>query len=417
MTTDLKKAYRTIVQDRFPGRMEISFVDGDTRHTLAYEKVTWPAPDGGPAQGLRYGENPDQEAAMYRLIDGGMPVGEEKLVGPGMGLVCDARLVQSGKHPGKINMTDIDAALLILRYLTDEPACAIIKHNNPCGVAQHESLSTAFDRALAADRIAAFGGAVVLGRPCDRETAELVAQGYVEVVAASSYEEGAVEILAQRKNLRIVEIPRMDRLAEFADRRFLELKSLLDGGVVVQTSYRCLPRQASDLMLAEAKKGGDKVRISREPTADEIRDLLFGWFVEAGVTSNSVLYVKDRATVAIGTGEQDRVGVARIARDKAYRNTSERLAFASHQKNYEDLTTDQKAEIDAQVQETNAGLKGAAMVSDAFFPFPDGVQVGLKEGVKAVVQPGGSLNDASVIAACNEAGATMVFTGQRSFKH
>jgi phosphoribosylaminoimidazolecarboxamide formyltransferase/IMP cyclohydrolase len=145
--------------------------------------------------------------------------------------------------------------------------------------------------------------------------------------------------------------------------------------------------------------------------------LLFGWFVEAGVTSNSVLYVKDRTTVAIGTGEQDRVGVARIARDKAYRNTGVRLAFQRHETSYENLTEDHRLEIDADVAECRGGLVGAAMVSDAFFPFPDGVEVGLKEGITAVVQPGGSLNDAAVIEACNKADATMVFTGQRSFKH
>jgi phosphoribosylaminoimidazolecarboxamide formyltransferase / IMP cyclohydrolase len=339
------------------------------------------------------------------------------LVEPGMGLVCDAKLLQSGKHPGKINLTDVDAALLILRYLTDRPACAIIKHNNPCGVAQADSLAEALSRAYTADRIAAFGGAVVLGRPCDAATAEQIAGAYFEVVAAPAYEAGTVETLAARKNLRIMELPRMDRLAAFADLRFLELKSLLDGGVVVQTSFSCLPRAAGDLTLAEAKQGGEVVRIQRQPTPAELDDLLFGWFVESGVTSNSVLYVKDRTTVAIGTGEQDRVGVARIARDKAYRNTAERLAAEQHGTNYDGLTEEQQLEIDADVAERRGGLRGAAMVSDAFFPFPDGLLVGLREGVTAVIQPGGSVNDVAVIKAANEHGATMVFSGQRAFKH
>jgi phosphoribosylaminoimidazolecarboxamide formyltransferase/IMP cyclohydrolase len=130
-----------------------------------------------------------------------------------------------------------------------------------------------------------------------------------------------------------------------------------------------------------------------------------------------VLYVKDRTTVAIGTGEQDRVGVARIARDKAYRNTAVRLAFEQFGDSYDKLSEGQKSDVDGQVSKTHGGLAGSAMVSDAFFPFPDGVEVGLREGVTAVVQPGGSLNDAAVIKACNAAGATMVFTGQRSFKH
>ena len=416
MTKNLRKAYRTIVEDHFAPRMELSFIDGDTRQTLAYEKVTWPTSDG-EAKGLRYGENPDQEAALYRLVDSGVTLEEVDLVGPGLGLVCDARLIQSGKHPGKINLTDVDAALLILRYLTDRPACAVMKHNNPCGVAQAETLCDAFTRALAADRIAAFGGAVVLDRACDLDTAKAIAGGYVEVVAAPSYEEGSVATLSERKNLRIVEIPRIDKLERFADVRFLELKSLLDGGVVVQTSFACQPRGPEDLQIAEAKRAGETVRIARTPTDEEMADLLFGWFVEAGVTSNSVLYVKDRATVAIGTGEQDRVGVARIARDKAYRNTGERLAFDRFATSYDELSEDQQLEIDADVAERRGGLIGAAMVSDAFFPFPDGVKVGLREGISAVIQPGGSLNDAAVIDACNEADATMVFTGQRSFKH
>jgi phosphoribosylaminoimidazolecarboxamide formyltransferase/IMP cyclohydrolase len=373
--------------------------------------VTWPG-ENGP-QGLRYGENPDQEAAMYRLIGGQLQVGETKLIGPGLGLVCNSKLIQSGKHPGKINMTDVDAALLILRYLTDQPACAIMKHNNPCGVAQAGTISEAFSKALAADSVAAFGGAVVLGRACDRETAELVSNSYVEVVVAPCYEEGAVEILSGRKNLRIMEVPMMHRLAEFADLQFLELKSLLDGGVAAQTSFVCKPRTPKDLYLAEAKG----VKINRQPTEAELKDLLFGWFVESGVTSNSVLYVKDQATVAIGTGEQDRVGVARIARDKAYRNTLERLTTTVYGKSYSNIQHSLQLEMERRTKECNGGLLGAVMISDAFFPFPDGVEVGLREGVTAVAQPGGSVNDAEVIKTCNNTDATMVFTGQRAFKH
>jgi len=416
MARSLRKAYSTIVEDHFPARMELCFGEGSERRTLVYEKVTWPDPDGRP-KGLRYGENPDQEAAMYRLVDGAAPIDGVPMVAPGQGLVTDARLLRSGKHPGKINMTDIDAALLVLRYLTERPACAIIKHNNPCGVAQGASIEEAFTRALEADMVAAFGGAVVLGRPCDRSTAEAIGRGFVEVVAAPSYEPGAVEILEQRKSLRVVEVPGMARLAEFRDLRFVELKSLMDGGLVVQTSFVARPRTGRDLALAEARRGSETVRIARPPTDAEIDDLLFGWYVEAGVTSNSVLYVRDGATVAIGTGEQDRVGVARIARDKAYRNAAERVARTEHGKPLDELDREAREAVEARVRESNGGLKGARMVSDAFFPFPDGLRVGLTEGVTAVVQPGGSLNDAAAIDACNEVGATMVFTGQRSFKH
>jgi len=146
--------------------------------------------------------------------------------------------------------------------------------------------------------------------------------------------------------------------------------------------------------------------------------MIFGWLVESGITSNSVIYVKDQVTVGIGTGEQDRVGVAEIARDKAYRKLADRYCFEDHGISYNDLKDqDRKSEIDARVSTEKGGLIGSAMISDAFFPFRDGVDVGLREGVTAVIQPGGSGNDYQSIEACNEAGATMVYTGERSFKH
>jgi phosphoribosylaminoimidazolecarboxamide formyltransferase/IMP cyclohydrolase len=154
------------------------------------------------------------------------------------------------------------------------------------------------------------------------------------------------------------------------------------------------------------------------PTEKEYEDMLFGWLVESGITSNSVIYVKDLVTVGIGTGEQDRVGVAQIARDKAYRKLADRYCFESLGIPYNDLTDEaRKAGFDEQVAREKGGLTGACMVSDAFFPFRDGVDVGLREGVTAVIQPGGSGNDYQSIEACNEANATMVYTGQRSFKH
>jgi phosphoribosylaminoimidazolecarboxamide formyltransferase/IMP cyclohydrolase len=327
-------------------------------------------------------------------------------------------LIQAGKHPGKTNLTDVDNALNILRYLAEEPACAIMKHNNPSGVAARGTLAAAYEAANLADRVAAFGGAVACTRPVDRETAEAISQNYLEVVAAPDFEAGVVEILSRRKNLRIVRIPRMDRLIEYASARVPEFKALMDGGVVVQTSFVLGARRPEDLLPAVCTYQGKEYRVARAPTEDELRDLLFGWAVEAGVTSNSVLYVKDRVTVGIGTGEQDRVGVAQIARDKAYTKLADRIAFERTGKGYNDLQDmDLRGEIDAEVRQRKGGLPGAAMVSDAFFPFRDGVDVGLREGVTAVIQPGGSLNDWQAIEACNEAGAAMVFTGQRSFKH
>jgi len=412
--TDLKKAYRTVMDDHFPSRMEIAFGEGDGRQVLVYEKVTWIVDD--VEKGLRYGENPGQEAALYRLVNGNLVVGEARTLAPGRWLASDVELLQSGKHPGKTNITDADNALNILRYLTERPAVAIMKHNNPCGVAVADTLVDAYDRANMADRVAAFGGCIACNRPVDRDTARLVSENYAEVVVAPGFEEGSFEILASRKNLRIVRIGAMDRLASFAGERVVDFKSLIDGGLIVQTSFVPQARTRQDLVVASTTYKGKEYRVEREPTNAEIQDMLFGWMVEAGVTSNSVIYVKDGVTVGIGTGEQDRVGVAEIARDKAYRKLADRISWQRHRVPFNELV-DRREEVLAEAREARGGLPGSVMVSDAFFPFRDGVDVGLREGVTAVIQPGGSLNDHQSIEACNESGATMTFTGQRSFKH
>jgi phosphoribosylaminoimidazolecarboxamide formyltransferase / IMP cyclohydrolase len=412
---DLKKAYRTIEEEHFPSRMEISYVFDTGRTTLAYEKVTWEIE--GERKGLRYGENPGQEAALYKLVSGNLALGDVTTIAPGQFLVSDAELLQFGKHPGKINLTDADNALNILRYLPERPAVAIMKHNNPCGVALGASVEEAYVKADLADHIAAFGGCVALNQPVDKATAEAIAAQYAEVVVAPDYEEGAVQILAGRRNLRIMRIGNMARLRTFAGERFVDLKSLIDGALIAQLSFVPQTQSREDLMVAETTHRGETHRVNRAPTESEVEDMLFGWMVEAGVTSNSVLYAKEGVTVGIGAGEQDRVGVAVIARDKAYRNMAERLAVTGHKQSYRFLDAEVQGEIDRQVQAASGDLRGAVMVSDAFFPFRDGVDVGLQEGVTAIIQPGGSLRDFEVIDAVNEYGATMVFTGQRSFKH
>ena len=266
----------------------------------------------------------------------------------------------------------------------------------------------------------------MVNRPVDKATAQLISENYLEVVAAPDYEEGALGVLKKRANLRIIRISRIDRLRDYIDMRFVDFKSLIDGGLIVQQSPVNKIRSARDFELAETAYQGKTYKISRVPTGQEMEDLLFGWFVEQGVTSNSVIYVKDECTVGIGTGEQDRVGVAEIAVYKAYQKYADVLCFDRHKISYKDLDLaiekgerprEQKEQIDALTCETRAGLIGAAMVSDAFFPFRDGVDVGIRQGIKAVVQPGGSMRDWEVIEACNEAGVTMVLTGQRAFKH
>ena len=416
MAEDLKKAYRTIVREAFPEGMEISFVEGGKRETLVYEKVTWEIE--GERKGLRYGENPGQPAALYRPTNGNLVLGDVVTIQPGPYLVSDAEMLQSGKHPGKTNLTDADNALNILRYFQGTPTVAIMKHNNPCGVAQAEELEAAYLRADRADRIAAFGGCIALNRPVDRATAEAILSRYAEVVVAPDYEPGVMELFATKKNLRVLRIRNMERLQDLVGFSCLDFKSLIDGGIVVQTSYEPRIRGKEDLMPAACTYEGKEYRIQREPTEEQIQDMLFGWWVELGISSNSVIYVKDRATVGIGTGEQDRVGVAEIARDKAYRKMADLICFEEQGLPIHELK-DEKAreEIEARVREVRGGLRGAVMVSDAFFPFRDGVEVGLREGVTAVIQPGGSERDFETIEACNEVGATMVYTGQRCFKH
>lgn len=428
---DFKRMYRTIVDEDFPE--ELTIVIGDQR--LLFKKRVWGVmdPDTGKIvhKGLRYGENPGQEAALYQWIGGNLRLGGAQWVQPGMGLVSaisDEDLIQGGKHPGMINLTDVDRALQILRYLNKAPAAAIMKHNNPSGVAYGESLCRAFLRALMADRIAAFGGALVLNKPLDKETAEAVASQYLEVVVAPDYEQGTIEILSKRKNLRIIRIPRMDRLERFADLRFLDFTSLMDGGLIVQQSALNAIRSPEDFKPAIAHHKGEEYRPLREPTIRELEDLVFGWAVEQGVTSNSVLFVKEGATVAIGTGEQDRVGVVEIAIFKAYTKFRDALCFKLHNVPYKTLESEVRLgraprelldEIEEETQREKAGLKGSVMVSDAFFPFRDGVDVAIAQGITAIAHPGGSERDHESIQACNEADppVAMVFTGQRAFRH
>ncbi len=416
MAEDLKKMYRTIVDENFPPQMEVSFIDGGKRQTLLYDKVLWTV--GDVQKGLRYGENPGQEAALYKLVNGNLTLGETEMIQPGRFLASDIELLQSGKHPGKTNLTDADNSLNILRYFTDKPTVVIVKHNNPCGVARSDSLVDAYLKADLADRVAAFGGCIALNRAVDAATAEAITGRYAEVVVAPEFEPGVMDIFAKKPNLRVIRIGNIDQLQAFAGQRVVEFKSLIDGGIIAQWSFVPQSRSREDLKLAQCEYKDTLYQVNRQPTEKEYADLIFGWLVESGITSNSVIYVKDEVTVGIGTGEQDRVGVAQIARDKAYRKLADRYCFEEYGIPYNDLKEKERlAEIDFRVNREKGGLIGSAMVSDAFFPFRDGIDVGLREGVTAVIQPGGSSNDYQSIEACNESDATMVFTGQRSFKH
>jgi len=422
---DLKQMYRSQQSDPFPGEIHLTVGDQE----LIFKKRTWSIQ--GEEKGLRYGENPNQPAAMYELHQGRLELNGLRFATPDRGLLSALKeedIIQSGKHPSKINLTDVDNGINILQYLTAKPAAVILKHNNPCGAGwSDEGATQALSKAYDCDRIAAFGGAVVVNSPVTRELAEYINERYFEVVAAPEFEAGSIDILSRRKNLRILKIPGLGKLDKIMDSPFLEFKSLVDGGIIAQYSYLNEIRTSGDWIPAEAESGGTEA-VARQPTAAESEDLLFAWAVEAGVTSNSVLFAKNGATVGIGTGEQDRVGCVDITIHKAHIKYADNLAFERtglsiyqlRQKAREDREHQQILDrINQETEEAKGGLRGSVMVSDGFFPFRDGVDLAIEQGVTAIAQPGGSMNDLEVIQAANQADpqVAMVFTGQRSFKH
>ena len=426
---DIKGMYKKIVKDKFPDTIKLDMGG----QVLLYKKKVWNIYDADEKcdveRGLRYGENPDQAAAMYELVNGNIVLGDVSFFDASDGLtsrVTEKDMRQVGKHPGKINLTDVDNALNILKFLDKKPACAILKHNNPCGAACGSTPEEAFEKAFWCDRIAAFGGAVVFSRKIDVETAKAMVPYYFEVVCAPDFDGVAIDILKKWKNLRILQINAIERLHEYKFKRFTDINSLLDGGIIVQESQPFKIKGKEDLRPAETVYKGEPYKIKRMPTDKEYADMLFGWYVESGVSSNSALFVKDEATVAIGTGEQDRVGVVEIAIFKAYTKHLDKEVFKKFGVPYAVFKLeaekglrkmDDLIGIERYTKEQKAGLAGSVVVSDGFFPFRDGVDAAIKQGVTGVIQPGGSERDFEVIEACNESDVTMVFAGQRLFKH
>ena len=341
-------AYDAAISGWFAGQVGETFPE---RMVLAGER----------AQTLRYGENPHQQAAFYR---GGPPR-------PG---IATARQVQ-GKELSYNNLNDTDAAFELAAEFA-EPAVAIIKHANPCGVAVGADLAAAWTKALACDPVSAFGGIVAVNRTLDGRTAELVAKIFTEVIVAPDADADARAVLAAKKNLRLLLTGAMpDPLAPG-----LTVRSLA-GGYLVQTRDN---GQVPDAAL--------KTVTRRAPAAAELKDLRFAFTVCKHVKSNTIVYAKNGATVGIGAGQMSRVDAARIAMRKA--EDAARAAGLG-----EPLT------------------RGSVAASDAFFPFADGLEVVAEAGATAVIQPGGSVRDAEVIAAADARGLAMVFTGMRHFRH
>ena len=319
---------------------------------------------GTLVQTLRYGENPHQSAAFY--ADGTNQPG-----------VAAATQVQ-GKELSYNNINDTDAAFELASAFDPEqgPACVIVKHANPCGVARADSLQDAYRRAFDCDRTSAFGGIIAFNQPLDGATAQEIAQSVTEVVIAPGADDTAKDILATKKNLRLL---LTNGLAELA-RDKLSLRQV-SGGLLVQ--------DADTRILAPFEL---RVVTDRAPTQAEMADLIFAWTVVKNVKSNAIVYARDRATVGVGAGQMSRVDSCRIAARKA-----------------EDMA--RVLGIDA------SPTQGAVVASDAFFPFADGLIAAAQAGATAVIQPGGSMRDDDVIAAANAAGLAMVLTGIRHFRH
>lgn len=313
-------------------------------------------------QELRYGENPHQNAALYLTDENDRPGA--------------ARATQvQGKELSYNNLNDTDAAFELVSEF-EEPTVAIIKHANPCGVGSHQNILTAYENALACDPTSAFGGIIALNRPLNAELAEAIVQRFVEVIIAPSIESPAIDVIAKKKNIRVLTTGGMPEAGQ---------------------KRRMVTRIASGLLVQEADTvllNDDDLKIvtDRDPTQQELRDMLFAFKVAKHVKSNAIVYAKEATTVGIGAGQMSRIDSSRIAAWKAEE--------AAKEAGWDEPRT-----------------KGSVVASDAFFPFADGLIAAANAGVTAIIQPGGSIRDQEVIDAANERGLAMAFTGMRHFRH
>jgi phosphoribosylaminoimidazolecarboxamide formyltransferase/IMP cyclohydrolase len=309
------------------------------------------------SQAMRYGENPHQQAAFYR----------EKA--PASGTIAAARQLQ-GKELSYNNIADTDAALECVKSFTDKPACVIVKHANPCGVAEADTLLAAYDLAYATDPTSAFGGIIAFNRELDKETAaEIIKRQFVEVIIAPSISADAQAVISAKPNVRALECGNWAG----TDKTSLDFKRVAGGLLIQDKDFGKIA--AADL----------KVVSKRAPTEQELADLLFAWKVAKFVKSNAIVYCKNGRTIGVGAGQMSRVYSARIAGIKA---ADEGLV-----------------------------VPGSVMASDAFFPFRDSVDAAAEAGITAIIHPGGSMRDGEVIEAADEHDIAMVFTGMRHFRH
>jgi phosphoribosylaminoimidazolecarboxamide formyltransferase/IMP cyclohydrolase len=356
------RAYPRAVRWFTEGRVTVDreggtvYVEDDTAGQFPERRVT----SHSHSRGLRYGENPHQDAALYAD-----PTGEPSVV-------TAEQLNEGAKAMSYNNYNDADAALGLVREF-DDPAAAVLKHTNPAGCATADSLATAYDRALATDPMSAFGGIVALNRECDTPTAEAIVDSFKEVVVAPGYTDDALDVLFGKNNLRVLDVGGFEPVGDSPPP--LVETDLTDGRLLQERDDQRLTR--ADLAVVT----------EREPTDEQVETMQFAWQTLKHVKSNGILFAKSTETVGVGMGQVSRVDAVRLAAMKADEHAEQKTA------------------------------QGAVMASDAFFPFPDGVEHAAEAGIEAVVQPGGSKNDDAVIEAADELGLAMALTGQRSFRH
>ena len=356
MSKKIRRMYRTMIEEAFPE--EVRLVIGSEE--IVYKK----------AQSLRYGENPHQPAALYAPETGVLTVGGMQILKTGKGGLS------------MTNVEDVNNSLRIVSYF-DEPACAVMKHVNPSGVAvrnsAEETLRGTYIKARDCDAQAAFGSVVGFNREVDSGTAEEIMSTYVEAVVAPGYEEGCMEHFKEKKNFRVIQVNGIYEASRFAGDPLypLDIRVQTDGSMILQAPMLTKIRGPEDL----------KFVTEREATPQELKDLIFSWYVCMNVRSNGVVLSKNSATLGIGTGQQDRVTAVKLALEKTFD------------------------------QGHGDEVPGSVLASDGFFPFSDSIELLAKYGISACVQPGGSIRDKSVIKACDESGIAMAFTGERCFRH
>ena len=371
MAEKLSKMYFTSGGRVFPEKAEVL--------GLRFEKV----------EDLRYGTNPTQGAAFYRPVSG-----------PAGAVIGGMELLKTGKGGlSQTNLEDIHHALGIVKYF-ERPACAVMKHLNPSGAAvqfAEEPQVEVYRKARDCDSRAAFGSVVAFNTIVTADTAAEIMSTIVEGVVAPAYEAEALDLFedferfGRNRHLRVIRIPNLDKLPRFeGDETFgvREIKVFGDGSLVVAYPFLTAIRGPQDLKPARAEgKDGTAVECSKNPTPAQARDLLFAWYVNFNVRSNGVVIAREGRSLAVGTGQQDRVGAVEQAIAKAV--------------NYSGAES----------------LKGSALSSDGFFPFRDSIEICARAGIASIIQPGGSLRDWEVVEACNEFGIAMVFTAERCFSH